>query len=279
MMHGLKLQPAVDEIQPGRALHVHGGAQLALRERLAVAQVRRRHRPVRERDLHVQRHCDDVRDEHERDAQGPGGEGAPEEAVAEEGPVAEHECDLGRARPGGGAEVCGAGRQQVQPGEEVEVEAGDGHDGVVGVGLVADGEVGEGVPDVGEVVVGGVEGLEEGGGGGEEGDVLDVGVVFGVVGYEVVDVVAGLPPADAQAAAEVGDEHADQGVGDEVVGYASMAGIVGGEHDLVLMVCQLVRSGFGSCRGSITQNSPRKAADVRYHSARRHTTNSANNAE
>jgi len=77
----------------------------------------------------------------------------------------------------------------VQPGEEVEVEAGDAHDGVVGVVLVLHGPVGGAVPVVGEVVVAGVEGVEEGGGGGEYGDVLDVGVVFlgrmsGVSGME-----------------------------------------------------------------------------------------------
>ena len=82
------------------------------------------------------------------------------------------------------------------PGEHVEVEASDAHDGVVGVGLVRDGESGELVEEVGEVVVRGVEVAEEGGGGGEEGDILDVGVVLWVVCDEVVDVVAAFPPAD-----------------------------------------------------------------------------------
>ena len=90
-MHGLELQAAMDKVQPGGTVHVHGGAQLALREGFGVAQVRRRHGPVRERDLHVQRHGDDVRDEDEGDAQGPAGQGAPEEAVAEDEPIAEHE--------------------------------------------------------------------------------------------------------------------------------------------------------------------------------------------
>jgi len=45
--------------------------------------------------------------------------------------------------------------------------------------LEAQGEVGDGVVDEDEaVVVGGGEGFEELGRGGEEGDVLDVGVVF-----------------------------------------------------------------------------------------------------
>jgi hypothetical protein len=42
----------------------------------------------------------------------------------------------------------------VEPREEVEVEAGDAHDRVVGVALVGHEEVGGGVPDEGEVVVG-----------------------------------------------------------------------------------------------------------------------------
>jgi hypothetical protein len=44
----------------------------------------------------------------------------------------------------------------VEPGEEVEIEAGDAHDGVVGVLLEGDEDLRGLVPDVGEVVVGGV---------------------------------------------------------------------------------------------------------------------------
>lgn len=55
----------------------------------------------------------------------------------------------------------------MEPGEEVEVEAGDAHDGVVGVFLEGDKDLGGLVPDVSEVVVGGVYGLEEGGAGSE----------------------------------------------------------------------------------------------------------------
>jgi len=101
--------------------------------------------------------------------------------------------------------------------------------------LVWDREGGEFVKEVGEVVVGGVQGAEEGRRGGEEGDVLDVRVVFGMVGDEVVDVVAAFPPANGEAAAEVGDEDADEGVGDKVMGDASVAGVVRGEHDLMLL--------------------------------------------
>ena len=167
MVHGLELQAAVDEVEPGGTGDVHGGAELLLREALRVAEVGGAHREVGERDLHVQGHGDDVGDEDEGDAEGPGRDGAPEEEVAEEVPVAEHEGDFGRAGPGRGAEVGGAGGEQVQPGEEVEVEAGDAHDRVVRVMLDGDGEGGELVEDEGEVVVARMQGVEEGGGCGE----------------------------------------------------------------------------------------------------------------
>ena len=68
------------------------------------------------------------------------------------------------------------------PGQHVEVEARDAHDGVVGVTLVAHGEVGEGAPVEGEVVVGRVRGFELGRAGRKEGHVLNVGVVVLLVG-------------------------------------------------------------------------------------------------
>lgn len=179
MVHGLELQAAVDEIQPLGTIDVHGRAELALGEGLRFAEVGGGGCPVGEGNLRVERHGDDVGDEDEADAEGPGRDGAPEEEIAEEVPVAEHEGDFGGAGPGGGAEVYGAGVEEVQPGEEVEVEAGDAHDGVVSVFLVGDEEVGGLVPGEDEaVVVAGDNGCEEFGGGGEEGDVLDVGVVF-----------------------------------------------------------------------------------------------------
>jgi len=60
----------------------------------------------------------------------------------------------------------------------------------------------------------------------------DVGA-YGVVGDEMMHVVTAFPPANRQAAAEVGDEHADQGVRDEFMGDAHVSGVVGGEHDLM----------------------------------------------
>jgi len=81
---------------------------------------------VGEGDLDVQEHGDAVGDQDEGDSDGPGGESAPDEAVAEEEPVGEHCEDFYWTRPACGAEVGGARGDQVAPGEEVEVEAGEG---------------------------------------------------------------------------------------------------------------------------------------------------------
>lgn len=114
----LELQAAVDKVHPGGAVDVHGGSQLALGERLLLAEVGGGHAPVGEGDLDVQRHDGDVADDDEDDADGPGGQGAPDEAVAEEEPVAAHEGDLGRADPpaAGGVEAGRLRREDVQPG-------------------------------------------------------------------------------------------------------------------------------------------------------------------
>ena len=60
VMHGLELQAAVDEVEPGGAIDVHGGAQLALGEGLGVAEVGGGHAPVGEGNLDVQGHGDDM---------------------------------------------------------------------------------------------------------------------------------------------------------------------------------------------------------------------------
>jgi hypothetical protein len=156
MVDSLELETAVDEVEPGRAVDVHGGSELALGEGLGLAKVDGGHSPVGQGDLDVQRHGDDVRDENEGDAGGPVGESAPEEAVAEEEPVANHEGNLSRADPPSSAlsKLRGLLGEHVEPREEVEVETSNAHDWVVGVALVGHEEVGGGVPDEGEVVVG-----------------------------------------------------------------------------------------------------------------------------
>lgn len=113
VVDGLELQTAVHKVHPGGAVDVHGGAELALGKGLAVAQVGGGHAPVGEGDLDVQRHGHDVRDEDKGDAEGPGGQGAPDEAVAVEEPVGGHEEHLDGTRPGGGTEIGGTRREEV----------------------------------------------------------------------------------------------------------------------------------------------------------------------
>jgi hypothetical protein len=51
---------------------------------------------------------------------------------------------------------------------------------------------------------------------------------------QVVHVVAALPPSDGEATAKVGNEDADQGVDDKVLGDGAVTCVVGAEHDLML---------------------------------------------
>lgn len=60
------------------------------------------------------------------------------------------------------------------------------------------------------------------------------GETYRLVGDEVVDVVAALPPPDGQAAAEVGDEHGDEGVDGEISRDGKVSSIVSRKHDLML---------------------------------------------
>ena len=66
----------------------------------------------------------------------------------------------------------------MHPGEKVEVESGKDHDGIVGILLVRDNQVGGSIPYEGEVVVTGTDRLEKLGTSGEQRAILDVGVVL-----------------------------------------------------------------------------------------------------
>ena len=170
----------MDKVQPFGAVDVHRGAQLALGEGFRLAEIRCRHAPVGEGDLHVERHRDDVRQEDEGDADGPRGQRAEDKEVAKDEPVAEHENNLGRSDPPSFAAAEGGGLpgEHMEPRQKVEVEAGESHDGVVGVGLVGDHDVGHSVPDEGEIVVVGDDALEEIGRRGKDGHVLNVRVAL-----------------------------------------------------------------------------------------------------
>lgn len=180
MVNGLELQTAVDKVQPSRAVYIQGSAQLTLRKRFLLAQVGCRHAPVRQGDLHMQRHGDDVGDQDESDADGPCRQRAPEEEIAVQKPVAGYEAYLGRANPPRLAASKGgrSPRHDMDPREKVKVESSDAHDGIIKVLLIRNNNLGSLVPHIGELIVSGAKGFEEGRAGGKKRDVLDIGVVF-----------------------------------------------------------------------------------------------------
>lgn len=180
MVHGLELQTTVDEVEPSRAVHVHGSTQLTLRKRLFLAQVRCRHAPVRQGDLNVQRHRNDVRYQYECNAERPCRQRAPEEDIAKQEPVAGHEADFSRTNPPRLAAPEG-GRplgENMNPRQEVKVETSDAHDRIINVLLVWHDDFSSLVPHKCELVIRGAKRLEEGRAGGEKRNVLDIRVVF-----------------------------------------------------------------------------------------------------
>jgi hypothetical protein len=101
----------------------------------------------------VQRHCDEVACDEEDGAGGPGGNVAPEQHVEVKEEIAADGGDFGRACPPHCALGAGTSGQKEAPGEDVKVEAGEGHYGIVSVLLHSDSDGGDGVPDEFEAVV------------------------------------------------------------------------------------------------------------------------------
>lgn len=67
----------------------------------------------------------------------------------------------------------------------------------------------------------------------EDRHVLDVRIVLRCVCDNVVHIMASLPPAEAEATDEVRNDDANNGVDDKVVSDAHVAGVVGGEDQLM----------------------------------------------
>ena len=153
VVHGLELQAAMDEIEPLRTGDIHGSAELTLRKGLAGAEVGGACAPVREGDLHVQGHGDQVTGEDEDGAGGPGRDVTPEEHVEVEEEVGADAEDFSGARPPHLALGAGARGEEEAPREDIEVKACEGHHWVVGVLLHVDCDGGDGVPDEFEAAI------------------------------------------------------------------------------------------------------------------------------
>lgn len=90
------------------------------------------------------------------------------------------------------------------------------------------------IPRVFVIVESAVNGFEKCRRVGKDGDVLDIWIVFGHVGAEMVDIMRALPPPNRQATAKVGNKRANQSISDKVARDATMACVVSREHDLLL---------------------------------------------
>lgn len=232
-MDRLELQTSVQEVEPGRAVHVHGGAQHLLGKGFMHPEVGCRHGEMRQRDLHVQRPRHHVAD-HDEDEAVPRRRNAPVDGqVAKPVPEEELAEHFEMAVPPGGPFVRAGEEDEVAPGEAVEVEAAHGQDRVVEPILVLDGGFGNGVVGHDVFVVGALQAFEETVRDGEERHMFDIWIVLRGIGDNVVHIVVSFPPADAQAAKEVRDQDSDAGVYVERVRYTHVTGIMGGEDELV----------------------------------------------
>ena len=233
VVHGLELESTMEKVEPLGAVNIHGGAQHTLRERLGNAKVCCRHGEVRKCDLHMHRHCDHVAEQHECDARTSSGNRFVDGEIAEPGPEEQLASDLQVTMPPRGAFARSLTQKDVLPGEDVEIEATEAQNRIVEVVLVREHEFREWVVSHDAVIICRTKALEEAMRDGKEWNVLDIRIVIGTVGDDVVDIVVALPPATAETTEKVGNEYADTAVDVEVVGDAHMAGIMDREDQLV----------------------------------------------
>ena len=233
VVNGLELKATVEEVQPLRAVNVHGGAQHALREGLVGPQVRGRHGEVGKRDLHVQRAGDGVRDHEENEAVPVAVDGLVHDPVPEPVPKENLPRKLEMAVPPRRTMLGGLALQEILPREAVEVQSGEHHDDVVEIVLQGDEESGSDVVLHDTVIVGGPQVGEETVRDGKEGQMFDIRIVLGTVGDNMVHVVIALPPAQTQPTDEVCNDDADDSVDMKVVRDTHVASVVGSEDQLM----------------------------------------------
>ncbi|GFP94616.1 delta(8)-fatty-acid desaturase [Phtheirospermum japonicum] len=215
VMLELELEPTEEPIHPGRARDVDRPVGLLLEPVVPLGgpdvNIRRK---VVQAELDVLDRADGEARQDEEDAFGPvgqtrdeGREPGVEDEDAEyvDGPVLDFPF-----------------RAQEEDRLEVEVEARDHHHGIERQVLVADEESRHGVERELALVELGGHGLEEFRRDGEDGEVLEVGVVVEAVARHVVGVVGPLPPGHADAGEAVAGEDLGQLV------------VPGGDHDVVV---------------------------------------------
>src|SRR5262245_17601937 len=122
MVHCLKLQTPMDEVQPRRAIDVHSRAQHTLREGFRNAQIRGAHCEVRERDLHVHGHRHNMRYDDEEEAVPGVRNGFIDREIAEPVPEKQLSRDLEIAMPPRWPFARSLAQEDVLPAQHVKIK-------------------------------------------------------------------------------------------------------------------------------------------------------------
>ena len=232
-MDCLKLKATVEEVKPLRTVDVHGRAQHLLSKGLMDTEIRRAHREMRQRDLHMQRRSESMADEHEPKPTEVVWHGFIDDTVAVPSPKHHHASHLIVSMPPRRSLLWPFPAQKILQRQPVQVEASEQHNRVVRVMLNAHQDLSRCIVFHDPLVVCRSEALQEAVSDSEYRDVLDIWIVFWVIRDQVVNIVVELPPARTQAA-EIGcNGHSNGRVGRKVVCDTHVTGIMDRESELV----------------------------------------------
>lgn len=233
MMDRLKLESAVHKVQPLGAIDIHGGTEHLLRKGLARAQVCRAHGEMAEGALNVKRCCGHMADQDEDKTSAGTGNTLVNEPVAKLGPEEELASEFEPAIASGGALSRTQAENQVDLALSVEIEVAEEEDWIVKILLVLDDGLRKGVVSHNLIVIGAPQRVEEAVGNREEGHMLDIWIVLGRVGHNVMYIVPALPPTLTEASEKVSKENSNGGIDVVVVRDAHMASIMAGQGKLM----------------------------------------------
>lgn len=233
MVNSLELKAAMEEVQPGRTVHIHSGAEHLLREGLVDSEIRRRHGEVRKRDLHVQGSCDHVGDEKEKNAVAPVWDGSIKHAISKPRPEKYLAAQFEPAVPPSWALLWSLAQEEIFPTQPVKIKATKEKDWVVQVVLKFQQELSYSIEGHDAVVIRAAEVGHKAMRDCEEWHVFDVRVMLWRIGHNMVDVVIALPPSQAETSQIVCNNDSDDRVDMKVVSNAHMAGIMSREDELV----------------------------------------------